>query len=402
MNNHETRLPSCHTGVGDMSDAGCERWLLNAALWHDCAAIREIVALGVDVNVCGEGGNSALISLVLQPPEPGDDADAIMLAHLERFVENPTYRSTPEEIETMRLLLSHGLRLDLTDAAGSTALACAAYGDNRPAAEFLLAVGADCLDFGKNSLSPFDIAVREDRHELLTLFLERTRSEGRLVAIDAEPHHGRWIDEATGETARMLEAAFGRSGKEARAKVRVLQDACELEGEAPVPVELYFNADGTAVFWRGAILKLCPRCGYVFRNFFDYDGSRYGLVGNYQCPRCLTWYILHDNDCGGSPIHYVIHGPGGYETLMSLDYTRLYRLDALGAIAACYAPGLYNDLRDRSRVTLGDIMERLSCVLPTPTPPEAGNLLLEGGHIPPPDVAVWLGWVERLLPGETP
>ena len=378
-----------------------EHQLLDAALWHDCAAIRKLVSTGVDVNVRSEGGNGVLIRLIQQPPEAGDaDDDAFMFGHLARFIEDPVYQSTPEEIETLRWLVAHGLRLDMTDAAGATALACAVYGDNRPAVDFLLAAGADTLDFGDDSLSPFDIAVREDRHELLARFLERARGEGRLAAIDADPRHGRWIDEASGETAQMLEAAFGRAGKEARAKVRVLQDARELEDEAPAPVTLYFNRQDEAIFSSGAILKLCPRCNYSFRNFFNYNGSRYGMVGNYQCPRCLTWYILHDNDLGGSPIYYKIHDDSDYVTLTTLDYTRLYRLDALPAIVARHAPGLLDDLHDRSHVSLSEVMDRLRATLGA-APEEPADRRLEGGHVPPPEVAAWLGWVERLQPQNT-
>jgi hypothetical protein len=275
------------------------------------------------------------------------------------------------------------------------------YGNNRPAVDFLLAAGADYLDHGANSLAPLDFAVCEDRQELLAVFLERARAEGRLAAIDADPRHGRWIDEASGETAQMLEAAFGRTAIEARAKVRVLQDACELEEAVAAPVTLYFSSDGSAVFWHGPILKLCPHCKYSFRNFFNYSGGRYGAVGNYQCPRCLTWYILNDDDQGGSPIYYVIHGPSGYETLLTLDYSRLYRIDALPLVAARHAPGLFDDLYGQSSdVPLSQVMDRLRAVLPTlgKAPEESADRRLEGGLVPPPEVALWLGWLEKLLP----
>ena len=53
----------------------------------------------------------------------------------------------------------------------------------------------------------------------------------------------------------------------------------------------------------GKILKYCPNCHFTDEEFYDYYGSRYGLVTRFKCKQCGGYVTIVDGDCR-PPIRY--------------------------------------------------------------------------------------------------
>lgn len=393
--------------------------LLYAAHQHHADIIRLLVNRGADVRAVSAGGVNVLLYLVQKSPELKETELETELESLAQMFEGGTYQSGEAELAAMRLLIDNGADIECKDAVGDPPLSTAVCAGNLPAVALLLDAGAEYLAFNPYDLSPLVYALREERVEIVKLLLDRAKADNRLAEIASESRYHKWIDVADDAALQLLDDAIAgiKAGRMRREDEWRRKEAEELEAEAQLPIEIWLDEDGRLLpgFTQGPIFKFCLNCLYPFNNYFNYAGSRYGLAGEYTCPRCHARHMLLDDDGMGDRIYYkhhheessrdnIVNGlfeKAGIEQI-TIDYARLYRLDALPKIAQRIGEALFDALKEKDHCSLREIMDILHREIPALR--DGGiqrfDNRLNGCYPLPEEADAWINLVKTLLPEE--
>lgn len=393
--------------------------LLYAARQHHIDIIRLLVNRGADVRAASMGGNNVLLYLVQRPPEIKGTELETELESLVQMFEDGTYQSGEAELAAMRLLIDHGADIECKDAVGDPPLSTAVCADNLPAVALLLDAGAEYLAFNPYDLSPLVYAMCEERVEIVKLLLDRAKADNRLAEIASESRYHKWIDVANDAVLQLLDDAIAgiKAGRMRREDEWRRKEAGELEAEALLPIEIWLDEDGRPLpgFTQGPIFKFCLNCLYHFNNYFNYAGSRYGLAGEYTCPRCHARHMLLDDDGMGDRIYYKYHyeessrdnivnglfEKAGIEQI-TIDYARLYRLDALPKIVRQVGETFFDALKGKNYCSLREITDMLQRNIPALRNGgiQCFDNRLNGCYPLPEEADTWINLVKTLLPEE--
>lgn len=93
--------------------------------------------------------------------------------------------------------------------------------------------------------------------------------------------------------------------------------------------ELFVYARNKTVYPDIRIMPLvCPACRRPLEGLYLHGGSRYGFVGNHTCDYCDAKFSITDSDNIVEELRlYHLHPETKLESNLTLNYTKLYRLE---------------------------------------------------------------------------